>query len=336
MKNPEVNPQLVTLPDSGALPATTNGTNFAWFGNVDSGTFCGPDFANRDAPPETTITSGPSGTVPSTDATFEFTASEQAFFECQLDNGGFLPCFSPQTYSNLALGSHTFQVRATDFTGNADPTPDSRTWTVREKTLNDLDNPTQGVDVNVDQVSGIVLVGVRGAAARAARKEPGARTTQKGVTFVPLSEARQVPVGSFLDTRRGTVRLQSARDRLGTRQTGTFLNSLFQVRQSRKRTPQGPHRPDPQGRQLQPLPQRRQGQADAPPGSAAARSGACAPTPEGASAPAAATAPPPCAARSGTSPTAATAHSPGSAAAASSCATSAANATSSYEPARAT
>jgi hypothetical protein len=46
-------------------------------------------------------------------------------------------------------------------------------------------------------------------------------------------------VGSFLDTRRGTVRLQSARDRLGTRQTGTFLNSLFQVRQSRKRSLKG-------------------------------------------------------------------------------------------------
>ena len=131
--------------------------------------------------PRTTITSGPSGSVPSTDATFEFTASELAFFECQLDGGGFGPCASPQNHSNLALGAHTFDVRATDFTGNVDPTPATRTWTVREKTLDDLDNPTQGVDVNVDQVSGTVLVGVTGAAARAARKEPGARTTQKGV-----------------------------------------------------------------------------------------------------------------------------------------------------------
>ena len=56
---------------------------------------------------------------------------------------------------------------------------------------------------------------------------------------MPLSEARQVPVGSFLDTRRGTVRLQSARDRRGTRQTGTFLNGLFQVRQSRKLSAKG-------------------------------------------------------------------------------------------------
>ncbi len=166
VKNPEVNPALVTLPDSGALPAAFSAPNVAWFGNAASGTFCGPDFANTDQPPDTTITSGPEGTVPSTDATFEFTASEQAFFECQLDAGGFIPCGSPQNYSSLALGAHTFEVRATDFTGNTDPTPATRTWTVREKTLNDLDNPTQGVDVNVDQVSGTVLVGLTGAAAR--------------------------------------------------------------------------------------------------------------------------------------------------------------------------
>ena len=239
VKSPEVNPTLVTLPDNGALPQTDLGTHFAWFGNLASGTFCGPDFANTDQAPDTTITSGPSGSVPSTDAVFEFTSSEQAFFECQLDGGGFQPCASPQSYSNLALGSHTFEVRATDFTGNTDPTPAVRTWTAREKTLADLDPPTQGVDVNVDQVRGTVLVGLTGAPARAARDDPGARTTQKGVTFVPLTEARQVPVGSFLDTRKGTVRLQSARDRLGTRQTGTFLNGLFQVRQSRKRRLKG-------------------------------------------------------------------------------------------------
>ena len=52
--------------------------------------------------------------------------------------------------------------------------------------------------------------------------------------FVPLTEARQIPVGSFLDTRRGTVRLQSARDRRGTRQQGDFGSGLFQVLQSRK------------------------------------------------------------------------------------------------------
>ena len=98
------------------------------------------------------------------------------------------------------------------------------------RTLADLPNPVQGTIVNVDQLSGTVLVGLRGAAAA----RGGARSSQKGVTFVPLTEARQIPVGSFLDTRRGTVRLQSARDRRGTRQQGDFRSGLFQVLQSRK------------------------------------------------------------------------------------------------------
>jgi Tol biopolymer transport system component len=101
----------------------------------------------------------------------------------------------------------------------------------RRLTLADLDNPTLGVDVNVDVVSGTVLVGIKGAAASSGHS---ARASQKGITFVPLTEALQIPVGSFLDTRKGTVRLESARDRAGTRQRGTFLKSLFQVRQSRK------------------------------------------------------------------------------------------------------
>jgi hypothetical protein len=46
-------------------------------------------------------------------------------------------------------------------------------------------------------------------------------------------------VGSFLDTRKGTVRLESAANRAGKRQRGTFLSGLFQVRQSRKRSARG-------------------------------------------------------------------------------------------------
>ena len=237
VKSPEVNPELVTLPGGAALPARPTGeTRYAWFGNADSGTFCGPDFGIRNVGPETTITTGPPASTASADATFEFTATEPGFFECQLDGGGFQFCSSPQTYSGLADGNHTFEVRATDFTGNVDPTPATHTWTIRPAELSDLDNPTIGVDVNVDQVSGIVMVAVPRNAARAAGS---GRASQKGLTFVPLSEARQVPVGSFLDTRRGKVRLESATNRAGKRQRGTFFNSLFQVRQSRKRSARG-------------------------------------------------------------------------------------------------
>jgi hypothetical protein len=81
-------------------------------------------------PPETTITSGPSGTTNSTSATFEFSANEPSTFECSFDGGAFATCASPQSYTGLGDGSHTFRVRATDAAGNTDPTAAERTWTV--------------------------------------------------------------------------------------------------------------------------------------------------------------------------------------------------------------
>ncbi len=238
VKNPEVNPNLVTLPDSGALPATPFGSKFAWFGNLASGTYCGPDFANVFAPPpsETFIATGPPVSTTSKDASFSFFSTAAVSFQCQLDGGAFTACVSPQSYTGLANGTHTFAVRGIDVNGTPDATPAVQTWTIREATLADLPNPQYGVSVNVDQVSGTVRVGIPSAAARSAGS---AHASQKGVTFVPLSEAQQVPVGSFLDTRKGTVRLQSAASPTGKRQTGTFLRSLFQVKQSKKRSARG-------------------------------------------------------------------------------------------------
>jgi hypothetical protein len=81
--------------------------------------------------PNTEITSGPEGDVADTSATFEFESTEAgSSFECQLDGAGFEPCTSPKTYEGLALGPHTFDVRATDAAGNTDASPASRTWTV--------------------------------------------------------------------------------------------------------------------------------------------------------------------------------------------------------------
>jgi hypothetical protein len=83
-------------------------------------------------PPETTIDSGPSGTVKQNNATFYFFSSEAgSTFGCSPDSVTFSACSSPKKYTGLANGSHTFSVRATDATGNTDATPASRTWTVR-------------------------------------------------------------------------------------------------------------------------------------------------------------------------------------------------------------
>src|SRR5215210_3116888 len=68
-------------------------------------------------PPETVITSGPSQdqTVYTDSVSFSFTSNESpSTFECKLDNGVFERCTSPQPYTGLSDGAHTFQVRATD------------------------------------------------------------------------------------------------------------------------------------------------------------------------------------------------------------------------------
>ncbi|HEX8648343.1 MAG TPA: LamG domain-containing protein [Thermoleophilaceae bacterium] len=81
-------------------------------------------------PPDTTITSGPTGTTTATTASFGFSSEPGATFECRLDAGAWAACSSPKGYGNLATGTHTFEVRARDGAANVDPTPAVRTWTI--------------------------------------------------------------------------------------------------------------------------------------------------------------------------------------------------------------
>ncbi len=88
-------------------------------------------FTVDTTPPDTTITSGPTGTTADTTPTFAFTSTEAgSTFECKIDAGAFIPCTTPFTTSALSDGPHTIQVRATDAVGNVDATPASRAFTV--------------------------------------------------------------------------------------------------------------------------------------------------------------------------------------------------------------
>lgn len=122
----------------------------------DPGCSSGTDTDETDSPtdttpPDTTITSGPSGTVTATTANFGFTSSESgSTFECRLDGGAWSACASPKQHTGLSIGSHTFQVRAVDAAGNVDASPASRTWTVRKTQCSDgVDNDgDKKIDLN--------------------------------------------------------------------------------------------------------------------------------------------------------------------------------------------
>ncbi len=82
-------------------------------------------------PPETTLTSGPSGTTNQTTATFAFTSDDPAaVFEGSLNGAAFLAITSPHQLNGLADGAHTFRIRAIDPSGNFDATPVEIQWNV--------------------------------------------------------------------------------------------------------------------------------------------------------------------------------------------------------------
>lgn len=95
--------------------------------------------------------------------------------------------------------------------------------------------PVLGRAVNVKPVSGEVFVSLPASTARASASVPGL----KGRRFVPLSQARQIPVGSILDTRSGTVRMTTAATTRAGTQSAEFLSGVFQVLQARNRSAKG-------------------------------------------------------------------------------------------------
>ena len=100
-------------------------------GNLDT-TAAVRSFTVDATPPETTIDSGPSGLTNDPTPTFSFQSSQAgSSFQCKLNTSGYTSCSSPKTTFHLSDGSRTFYVRAIDQAGNADPTPASRSFTLR-------------------------------------------------------------------------------------------------------------------------------------------------------------------------------------------------------------
>jgi len=81
--------------------------------------------------PETEIQAAPPMLVGSRSASFQFGSPRpNSQFQCRLDGGDFMQCASPQQFSDLPEGTHTFEVRAFDQYGNVDGSPAIYTWVV--------------------------------------------------------------------------------------------------------------------------------------------------------------------------------------------------------------
>ncbi len=81
-------------------------------------------------PPTATIDSGPAADTTATTATFTFSADDpDAQFQASLDNSTYADVTSGIKYSGLAVGAHTFHLRATDKTGNTSAEV-THAWTI--------------------------------------------------------------------------------------------------------------------------------------------------------------------------------------------------------------
>ena len=84
--------------------------------------------------PQTTIDSHPAPVAASSAASFAFSGTDGvsgiASFECRRDSEEWAPCTSPRSYTALAEGAHSFEVRAIDKVGNTDPSPATFNWSI--------------------------------------------------------------------------------------------------------------------------------------------------------------------------------------------------------------
>ncbi len=122
----------VSVPNDSATEFSATATSTT--GNTSG---CSEPFTyvEDSSSPETQIDGHPADPAGSGLATFVFSGSDSggsgvSSFECRIDGGGWTPCSSPDSYTGLADGNHTFEAKAVDQAGNADGTPTAFTWSI--------------------------------------------------------------------------------------------------------------------------------------------------------------------------------------------------------------
>jgi fibronectin type 3 domain-containing protein len=150
--------------------------------------------------PYTSIDSGPSGSVASNTASIGFSSpTVSATFECSLDGAAFGACTSPQAYTGLIDGAHTFAVRALDALATADPTPAGSTWSV--DTIAPVVTSTTPVDAATDVSITSVVEAIFSEA-----PTPASITTNN-FTLVPQGDTTPIPATLTVDpvTNKATL-----------------------------------------------------------------------------------------------------------------------------------
>lgn len=100
---------------------------FAVRGKNAAGTLSTPVMINWTvdvtAPTAPVITTATTSSTFLTTASFSFTSTDAgsrvASYECSLDNSAFVACTSPRSFPVVAVGAHSFQVKALDNAGNS-------------------------------------------------------------------------------------------------------------------------------------------------------------------------------------------------------------------------
>ena len=123
-------PKSYTGLSAGSRTFSVRATDTA--GNVSSA--AGDAWVIDTTNPTATIDSAPAALTNSTSASFNFSGSDTgggavSRYECRIDAGTYATCTSAKSYTGLAVGSHTFDVRTVDTAGNTG-TATSHTWSI--------------------------------------------------------------------------------------------------------------------------------------------------------------------------------------------------------------
>lgn len=178
-------------------------------------------------PPETTIVSGPTGTIATDAAIFGFESDQPGSFECRLDSAeesAWAPCESPQPYFGLAEGAHVFEVRAVNESGEPDATPAVAGFGIEipppppppvvVAAEIGPPRPVAGQTFNVEPVDGTIEL-----------QCPGEDQSSRLTSF------KQIPMGCLVNTRHGTIALTSSKGSSGDLQDADFWGGVFVVTQ---------------------------------------------------------------------------------------------------------